>query len=156
MHHDWRVHQPRGEIKEEWFALILPHKRHGIFGRLIERKTVFIQTIWIIRVTGGKSSQTILHAALYATAMTCVVEALILRLRIAVVTHGNVPLATVPSGIAIGFECLCNRHGFRWQTSTIPRRQDRPPVTMRMGWFAARNMRHLRTSWMIPTKDRST
>ena len=81
------VHQPGGEIEEEGLVLALPKKRHGILAGLVERKTVFIQTIGILRVAGGKVSQAVGHTALNTAAMAGIIKTLILRLRIAVMPH---------------------------------------------------------------------
>ena len=156
VHHDRRVHQPRGEIEEEWFVLIFPHKRHGILGRLIKGKAILIQTVRIFGIAGSKPSQTIRHTVLHATAVAGVVEALILWLRIAVMTHRHMPLSAVSSRVAICFERFGDRHRFHWHADAIPGGHDRPTVTMGMGRLATRNVRHLRTGGMISAQNRST
>ena len=107
---DRRVHQFCGIKEEKWLVFVFFDKGQCINTELMGGKSVFIETIRIVRLVGCETSHTMgLHSGRRSMDTTRPIEAQILWLRKGTMLRGQMPLTAMSRRIAVTFERLRKR-----------------------------------------------
>ncbi len=95
------MNQPGRVIEEKRFVSVVFDESHGVVMRLVEWKSIGIQSEWIRGGIGGKIAESIgFHGYLNSATVTCEVKSLIAGLGESMMVFGDVPLATMSGGVA--------------------------------------------------------